>query len=68
MMRVAAELDPELRPQAPEPLFQERYMPAYDVTPEGDFVMVTRPHPALERMNVVLNWSAELERLLAGEP
>jgi serine/threonine-protein kinase len=59
----------------PVPLFQVtwRYrvsgqLPAYDVGPSKDsFLMVTEPEdqrPAVERINLVLNWTEELERLV----
>jgi hypothetical protein len=39
----------------------------YDVTPEGDFVMMqTEPTPP--RISVVLNWTSVLQRALSAAP
>jgi hypothetical protein len=41
-------------------------IPNYDVTPDGQFLMLRRL-PSGGRLHVVLGWSAELERLLAAK-
>ena len=42
-------------------LFERRYSPGYDVTPDGRFIMVRTPDESLpRRVNVVLNWFEEL--------
>ena len=53
----------------PRQLFERDYdfgsgqtIPNYDVGPDGRFVMV-KPESGAARLNVVLNWSAELARL-----
>ena len=66
MMRVSVQLAPSFRPGQPEVLLKGRYRDAaYDVTEDGQhFIMVTRAHPELRDLNIVLNWSTELERLV----
>ncbi len=49
---------------APEPLFEGAYSNWYDASPNGSFVMLTKPSAELSEINVVLNWSSELERLV----
>jgi hypothetical protein len=42
-------------------LFERRYLPGYDVTPDGRFVMVRTPlEYLLRQINVFLNWFEEL--------
>ncbi len=49
----------------PQPLFKGRFTHWYDVTPDGrHFVMFARQSAEITKLNVVLNWSAELERLV----
>ena len=68
MMRVSVQLEPSFRPGQPEVLFEGRYREAYDVTDDGQhFIMVTRAHPELTELNVVLNWSEELARLAPAD-
>ena len=67
MMRVSVQLAPSFRAGQPEVVFEGRYRPSYDVTDDGrHFIMVTRAHPELTQLNVILNWSEELERLASA--
>jgi len=67
MMRVSVQPAPSFRAGPPEVLFEGRYRPSYDVTDDGrHFIMVTRAHPALTHLNVILNWAEELERLASA--
>ena len=45
--------------------YHTRYSWSWDVAPDGRFLMIARgPQSVPDRINVVLNWSADLERLL----
>ncbi len=63
---------PQFVPGTPELLFEGRFAVQaggrnanYDVDADGNFYVVQVPEGG-ERINVVLNWDRELERLLAG--
>jgi serine/threonine-protein kinase len=75
MMVVEIATEPTLRPTAPRVLFEGRYVRSgtrpgyrdYDVTEDGQrFVMVQplEPESALTQINVILNWTEELKRLV----
>ena len=49
----------------PRPLFQTLAWNTdanYDVSPDGSFVMLTKPSAELSEINVILNWLSELEQ------
>ena len=63
---------PRVRVGDPDLLFQGRFLvqaggrnAGYDVDADGNFYITLRPEGG-ERVNVVLNWDQELERLLAA--
>ncbi len=68
MMAVRVETDPEFRFQPPEVLFEGGYVldrrPAYDVGPDGRFLMIKNEEPETVPINVTLNWFEELKRLV----
>jgi Tol biopolymer transport system component/tRNA A-37 threonylcarbamoyl transferase component Bud32 len=71
MMTVAISTETGLAPGKPRLLFEGRYEMGsgpgsnYDVTADGRFVMIrTEESPAPAQINVVLNWSEELKRLV----
>jgi len=72
MYAVPVSTQPTFRVGDPDLLFQGRFIVQtggrnanYDVDAEGNFYITQRPEGG-ERVNVVLNWDQELERLLAG--
>jgi hypothetical protein len=79
MMAVAISTEAGLAPGRPTLLFEGVYetrditgasipISNYDVTPDGRFVMVRRDENAAPaQINVVLNWSEELKRLVPTE-
>ncbi len=71
MMSVAIETEPELIASKPVLLFEGRYERSislfnYDVSPDGErFVMIQGEQETVPtRLNIVLNWFDELERLV----
>ncbi len=73
MYAVSVTTKPEFRVGDPDLLFQGVFLvqpggrnATYDVDADGNFYMTLRPEGG-ERVNVVLNWDRELERLLAGQ-
>ncbi len=65
MIAVPIEFEPNLRAGTPQRLFEGPYEAWYDVFPRGDrFVMLKRESVELTELNIVLNWSTELERLV----
>ncbi len=71
MMAVSVEIEPLFTLGTPRLLFEEQYFsqdmaPNYDVLPDSQqFVMIRQDVlPALTQINVVLNWTAELKRLV----
>lgn len=53
----------------PEPLFRGSYVimgPAWDVRPQGDFVMVSAGPNWLREIRVVQNWDREIDNLFNG--
>ncbi len=66
MMAVSIQFDPTLSVGTPKALFSGRYETSYDVMPGGEkFVMLARDPVELTELKVVVNWSAELDRLSA---
>ncbi len=67
MMGVSIQMDPTPSVSTPKALFSGPYETWYDVMPSGErFVMLARERVDLTEVNVVVNWSAELDRLTAG--
>ncbi len=77
-MAVTIETTPELRSGAPRELFAtERFVTnpygnwlgfAFDISPSGEsFLMIERPAPTSSEVEIVLNWSEELKRLVPAE-
>jgi hypothetical protein len=69
IMSAQLELDPELRVLERRELFSGKFMTRYtsvwDVAPDGRFLMIHRgPDSVPDRINVVLNWTTELNRLV----
>ena len=70
MMVVTIEVDPEFNSSAPRSLFAWRFNNAgtgdeYSVTPDGtQFIMFRVNQEAFHEVNVILNWSKELEGLV----
>ena len=57
---------------APQPVFPDRFRrstsaPTYDVTPDGQFLMVEEDPDNLLRVTVVHNWFEELKRLVPAD-
>jgi eukaryotic-like serine/threonine-protein kinase len=70
MMVVDVTTASEVKLSAPRVLFEQRYaygagitIPNYDVTPDGQRFIMVKDEATGSRLNVVLNWSAELNRL-----
>ena len=62
MVAVPVTLEPSFRPGTPEPLFEGNYERGFDVFPDGrHFAMLTFAEADLRELEVVLNWSTELE-------
>jgi hypothetical protein len=71
MMAVHVSADPVFRADSPRLLFEGQYEgPAvradYDVTPDGRFVMIKADQQSSlnRQLNVVVNWTEELKRLV----
>ena len=62
MVAVPVTLEPSFRPGTPEPLFSGNYARRFDVFPDGQhFAMITFTEVDLRELEVVVNWSTELE-------
>ena len=62
MMAVPVTLEPSFRPGRPEPLFEGNYARQFAVFPDGQhFAMLTFSDADLRELEVVVNWSTELE-------
>lgn len=62
MMAVPVTLEPSFRPGTPKALFKGNYTKWFDVFPDGrHFAMITFPEADLRKLEVVVNWSTELE-------
>ena len=75
MMAVTTNLTSGFRPGAPRMLWVDTYMldpggaggtPNYDVSPEGDFIMIQSTLAGQSRVGLVLNWAEELWLLAAN--
>lgn len=69
IMRVAISAGPSVEAGAPEQMFEadldgrSPQHPGYDVTPQGDFIIVERnPSAPPAQIDLVLNWFEELKR------
>ena len=70
MMAVDVPTTGELKASAPHVLFEGPYvitvpLRSFDVTPDGEFIMVLSQDPPdqpVTRVNVVLGWAEELKR------
>jgi len=77
MMAVDIATQPSFAAGKPRMLFQGHYvptgikMPYYDVSPDGERFLMLKPieqaEPAPTQINVVLNWTEELKRLVPTE-
>ena len=70
MMAVEVATSPEVKLSAPRLLFEKQYafgrgitIANYDVTPDGQHFIMVKDEAGAARLNVVLNWLSELERL-----
>ena len=68
------EVDPKFNSGAPRALFAWQFINSddsndeYSVTPDGtQFIMLRENQAAFDEVNVILNWSTELERLLSTD-
>jgi hypothetical protein len=64
MMAVAIETEPTFSPGIPEVLFELDWIQpssSYDVAADGRFVMVRDETPPATSIEVVLNWTSQLE-------
>jgi len=75
MMVVDVTTTPEVKLSTPRVLFEQRYaygagitVPNYDVTPDGQHFIMVKEEVAGGRLNVVLNWFTELNRLAPANP
>ncbi|GMR23975.1 MAG: hypothetical protein BMS9Abin37_2458 [Acidobacteriota bacterium] len=74
VLSVSVTQEPKIELSAPQILFQGRYLVSrapsgsvsFDVSPDGDRFVMIRPDPSseLKKIQVVLNWFDELERLV----
>ena len=71
MMVVDVTRSPDLSFSSPRVLFEQRYShgggvttPNYDVEPDGQHFVMVKDESASGRLNVVLNWTEELKRLV----
>ena len=69
MMVVDVPTHPTLRPGKPRPLFQKRYEDHpgarnFEVTPDGQRLLMFQPGEQVSQINVVVNWVEELKRLV----
>ena len=71
MMVVDVSTTPDLRLSRPRVLFEQRYafgsaqtVANYDVNPDGERFVMVKDDSAFGRINVVLNWTEELKRLV----
>ena len=71
MMAVAVSTNPEMTLSKPQLLFARRYsfgtnitLANFDVSPDGQRFLMVKDDPGAARLNVVLNWTEELKRLV----
>jgi serine/threonine-protein kinase len=74
MMAVGVSTDAEPVLEDPVQLFERRYafgtgvtIPNYDVSADGEQFLMVREDSSAIRLNLVLNWTAELERLAPAQ-
>ena len=74
IMAVDVSTEPAFKAGRPHLLFEEKYLDPYfsefyDVTPDGERFVLIKPgeRQRLTRMNVVLNWFEELQRLVPAK-
>ncbi len=60
MMAVSVTLEPIFEAGTAQPLFEGPFDQWYDVTPDGSFVMLTKPSAELDEIYVIQNWHQEL--------
>ena len=64
MMAVPIRLEPSFRADTPTRLFEGSYVAWFEVFPDGEhFAMITFSPASLRELEVVVNWSTELEEL-----
>jgi serine/threonine-protein kinase len=75
MMVVGITTQPEVRLSAPRQLFEQRYaygsgitIANYDVTSDGRRFIMVKDESGAGRLNIVLNWLTDLERLKPAAP
>jgi serine/threonine protein kinase len=73
MMMVEVTTTPEVKLSTPRVLFEQRYaygagitIANYDVTPDGQRFIMVKDEVTGGRLNVILNWFSELNRLSPG--
>jgi serine/threonine-protein kinase len=70
MIAVDVSTSPDLTLSEPHVLFEQRYafggltIPNYDVSPDGQQFIMIKDDSASGRVNIVLNWTEELKRLV----
>jgi Tol biopolymer transport system component len=74
MMSVTVSTRPDLALGTPRLLFDQRYafgsgvtVPNYDVSADGQRFVMVKEGPGAGRLNVVLNWTEELKRLVPAK-
>ncbi len=62
-MAVAVQTEPTFTPGKAETLFQGKYMPSWDIAPDGKrFMMIKAGAAESDRINIVINWFEELKQ------
>jgi serine/threonine-protein kinase len=71
MMVVSVQTEPTFRAETPRLLFEGAYLygrpswaPNYDVSLDGERLLMIKEEPGTNQINVVLNWFEELKRLV----
>jgi len=71
MMVVDLSTSPDLKLSTPRVLFEQRYafgsaqtVPNYDVSPDGQRFLMVKDESSAGRLNIILNWFDELNRLV----
>jgi hypothetical protein len=74
MMSVTVSTSPALSLGTPRVLFDKPYafgagvtIPNYDVSPDGQRFVMVKEESGAGRLNVVLNWTEELNRLVPSK-
>lgn len=75
MMAVSLTTTPDVKLSSPRLLFEQRYaygagitIPNYDVARDGERFIMVKDESGAARLNVVLNWRTELERIAPAAP